>query len=487
MAPLTLNQKKEKLTQIQQLENAVEQRQDQTLFDEANKNYIEKNTEVDHQDTIERLSETLMYTYQKDDELEQVCPEAVELMQTRMNTLQTDMNRSGMDKVKNDFTGSKKKEAKRKMLQINAKRDFAARYRQDPDTAARRRIYPSTEKKEKDLGREWRLGCVFNYFALGSHGNRHDKFTDPEKNLFTPTITFPKSIVSPVTITTGKGELKGHKYVPKNEEMPPELQMDENQRKVVIFFSGSHGSNASMIEDVAKAYNHKGAVVLGVDYRGFGESISKNKKGQKTGTSLIESSIYKDGRDIYNYVIEKLGKSPSDVILHGFSLGGAVASKLAADLAQENAEKIGRGETVEENDRIGGLVMHSSIESVIGTAGKIQGGIGGSGTGHYNATTHMKRLASYDPHTPVHFRGGNQQDDVQSLHNSKLHEIPGFLNTSHHHGTKGHQEDGIIRRWGVASNFKDTSKDNDWSNKDDGMDFIEKMIQHGRNANLGGT
>jgi len=63
-----------------------------------------------------------------------------------------------------------------------------------------------------------------------------------------------------------------------------------------------------------------GFEVLGVDYRGYGLS----------GGSPSERAFYTDAQAVVTYCTEKLGWKPERIIVHGRSLGGAAAARIAA-------------------------------------------------------------------------------------------------------------------------------------------------------------
>jgi alpha-beta hydrolase superfamily lysophospholipase len=205
----------------------------------------------------------------------------------------------------------------------------------------------------------------------------------------------------------------------------------------VIFYSGSHGSNAAMCGTVAAAYNALGATVVGVDYRGFGSSNGDGKY-HLDGASITERSIYEDAWAIYRYVVEVLGVESRNIVLYGFSLGGAVASWVAA-------------RAVEQGDVPGALMLHSSIRDMTHAAAStlplpaplafVAGALGGVLTGGaYNTASHLKRLAKHAPDMPLHFRSGTKTfgDDL-GLDSTKLDKIAKFTNRSVYIGTEGHQ------------------------------------------------
>jgi fermentation-respiration switch protein FrsA (DUF1100 family) len=67
--------------------------------------------------------------------------------------------------------------------------------------------------------------------------------------------------------------------------------------------------------------NRLGFAVLVFDYRGYGRSEGEPK----------EDGIYRDAEAAWNYLVNDRGFTPSQIVLHGRSLGGGVASYLAAE------------------------------------------------------------------------------------------------------------------------------------------------------------
>jgi pimeloyl-ACP methyl ester carboxylesterase len=201
----------------------------------------------------------------------------------------------------------------------------------------------------------------------------------------------------------------------------------------VIFFSGSDCSNAAMAGPIAQGYNRGGIALLGVDYRGFGGSGDS-----LNGASITEATLYEDGRTIYQYAVTVLGVPPEGIILYGFSLGGAVAAKLAADLAEEGLSPAG-------------LVLHSSIRDMThaaagtlplpGPAALAAGWFGGILTGgSYNTAAHLRRLSRAAPGIPLQFRGGAAEaGDELSLSETKLDRIGNFTRRSILNGSGPHQ------------------------------------------------
>ena len=183
--------------------------------------------------------------------------------------------------------------------------------------------------------------------------------------------------------------------------------------KAVILFSGSGGTNKDQLLPIAEQYAQQGYICYGIDYRGFGQSGTEKitDKGKKFSSGMIsENRIYEDSRIIYNYVL-KQGFSPNNIILHGFSLGGAVASNLAVEISQK-----AQGEG--DDYKLGGLVMHSPMTST-SEMGKDQGneiikGIGGllgsiktkGAMGSMSTKKNLLALQELDADLPIAFMSG---------------------------------------------------------------------------------
>jgi pimeloyl-ACP methyl ester carboxylesterase len=296
------------------------------------------------------------------------------------------------------------------------------------------------------------LSRSFNEMAIGTDAERCDGY-DPKPDRFSGCI------IEDLLIDAEYGDLTGYVYRPDPAAFPEPLG-------AVIFFSGSGGSNASMAGPAASAYNRLGALVIGVDYRGFGRSNNSPGGKQLDGSNITEASLYEDGNRIYRYVRNTLGFASDHIILHGFSLGGAVAARVAADAAE-------RGEP------LGGLVLHSSIydmaHAAAGTLHIIQpfkflfGLLGAALTGgDYNTASHLKRLVKYDPRIPIHFRGGSAAagDDL-SLEITHLDRIRGFSTRSVYQGREGHQAGENGSKQGV--------------NMSDGLELLERLLKFQRN------
>ncbi len=91
-------------------------------------------------------------------------------------------------------------------------------------------------------------------------------------------------------------------------------------RGTVLLFHGNAGNIAHRI-DYAKMFHGMGYSTLLVDYRGYGES---------TGTPS-EQGTYRDASASWNWLTTQRGIKASDIVIFGESLGGGVATWLAAN------------------------------------------------------------------------------------------------------------------------------------------------------------
>ncbi len=109
----------------------------------------------------------------------------------------------------------------------------------------------------------------------------------------------------------------------------------EHRRNTVFLFSHGNGGNLTSRPDYYSAILQTGAALLAYDYRGYGKS--EGEPG--------EAGTYLDVFAAYDWLIER-GFAPERIIAWGESLGGGIASKVAAER------------------KLGGLVLQSSFTSM---------------------------------------------------------------------------------------------------------------------------
>lgn len=121
--------------------------------------------------------------------------------------------------------------------------------------------------------------------------------------------------------------------------------------KSVIMFRGSIGSVGHALFVAAIFSQQLGANVFLISYRGYGKSTGS--------ASPTETGLRRDALAAYRWVAQK---STRPIVVHGYSLGAAVAIALVADLAAEAATQ--EPKAVELWKRLGGLVVESAFLSI---------------------------------------------------------------------------------------------------------------------------
>jgi len=92
--------------------------------------------------------------------------------------------------------------------------------------------------------------------------------------------------------------------------------------KTLLYFYGRSGNKSSGTPlHRATAMRQLGFSVLMTDYRGFGAS---------DGDAPSEAQMYEDSEIAWRYLTQQRGIDPSDIVIYGESMGGAVAIDLAS-------------------------------------------------------------------------------------------------------------------------------------------------------------
>ena len=105
-------------------------------------------------------------------------------------------------------------------------------------------------------------------------------------------------------------------------------------RGTVLFFHGNAGNISHRLESI-EIFHDLGLNTFIIDYRGYGQSEG----------SPSEEGLYLDGEAAYRHLNEERGIAPERIVVFGRSLGGAVASRTAAEFS------------------VGALIMESSFTS----------------------------------------------------------------------------------------------------------------------------
>lgn len=177
--------------------------------------------------------------------------------------------------------------------------------------------------------------------------------------------------------------------------------------KTILFLSGSGGSAETYSKPIATEYAYRGADLVAVNYRGFGGSTYKEgaKTKRATRDDLSAETFHSDARAIYDWMTQDQGIDSSSILVLGYSLGGPVAADLVASLAEEGLS-------------VGGLILHSALDSIraeaVRNTGAYAGNIGADAVGtEMNTGDALLRLADIDPDLPLMIMSGSQKDGDQ--------------------------------------------------------------------------
>lgn len=113
-----------------------------------------------------------------------------------------------------------------------------------------------------------------------------------------------------VAIATADGERLHGWFVPAEDDAAP----------VLLHFHGNAGNIGDRLP-MLELFHDLGLNTLIVDYRGYGQSTGRPS----------EQGTYRDAKAAWRHLVEERGISPDRILLHGQSLGGAVAAWLATE------------------------------------------------------------------------------------------------------------------------------------------------------------
>jgi pimeloyl-ACP methyl ester carboxylesterase len=116
-------------------------------------------------------------------------------------------------------------------------------------------------------------------------------------------------------------------------------------RQVVIFFHGNGGNRLHRDLDY-QLFSRLNLHIIAFDYRGYGENPG----------SPTEENFAADAHAMWKYVTETRHVSPDRIILYGESLGGGVATRLAAEVCAAGTPPAG-------------LILRSTFSSMVAAAG----------------------------------------------------------------------------------------------------------------------
>ena len=94
----------------------------------------------------------------------------------------------------------------------------------------------------------------------------------------------------------------------------------EKSRAVILFCHGNAGNISHRLESI-EVFHRLGLSAFIFDYRGYGESEGR----------ITERGTYLDAEAAWHYLVQERGVDPTEIIVFGRSLGGAIAAWLAQD------------------------------------------------------------------------------------------------------------------------------------------------------------
>ncbi len=137
-------------------------------------------------------------------------------------------------------------------------------------------------------------------------------------------VTSPDVVISDVAIDARPGlTLHGWRFHPPGALPTPGALPEGEPRLLVLYFPGNGGCRRDRISD-CRDFTQLGCEVLLFDYRGYGEN----------GGSPSEANIAADARRVWAYATQELQFPPARILVFGESLGGAVATRLVAELSR---------------------------------------------------------------------------------------------------------------------------------------------------------
>ncbi|MCR4642281.1 MAG: alpha/beta hydrolase [Lachnospiraceae bacterium] len=367
----------------------------------------------------QKLIEQLMVDTQSAEDLMTKYPALVLKAQREEARLSEDASRSGKEKREQDRFATKKVSAKWKLWRMESRRSKLEEKRYGKELKVEQRsgsmhdfVLGQFNGQEEDtidskgqVKEKGRRTKVMDTFFTTIYGN--PEFEEEDTVVVSPHVRGMLPVQRKKVSFAG-GDLKGSCFEPAD--------YDQQSGKVLIYYTGSGqpGSAEEGVGETIQSYLKQGFKVYQVDYRGYGESA----EGKQVAFS--EAGFYNDGMEIYRSVLADTGCSPSQIVMHGYSMGGAVASYVAGKVAQESAKQHHGKENVPPDEKLGGLVLDSPMASLAkaskgstgGIRGSAEGLLGSLAAGKYSAEDHLGTLFQNQPDIPIMFVGGGDADHL---------------------------------------------------------------------------
>ena len=173
-------------------------------------------------------------------------------------------------------------------------------------------------------------------------------FPDRVDDLSASRLRLPLDRVHDITLRSEDGlTLHGWHFLADGRHAPDRAAWDREpapERPLALFFSGNGGNRSYRVSET-EVLTHAGADVFLFDYRGYGDN---------SGTPS-EQAISSDARAVWNYAVIERHVEPRRIVLYGESLGGAVATRLAAEMCDDDTPP-------------GGLILRSTFSTLADAA-----------------------------------------------------------------------------------------------------------------------
>lgn len=195
-------------------------------------------------------------------------------------------------------------------------------------------------------------------------------------------------------------ELKGTKYSPQDGVV------GDLSRKTIIVYTGNNTSNGPSMASskMADELTARGATVIGMDYRGFGESTLN-------GFQIGEKALYRDGQEVFRYATETEGVKPENLIICGFSMGGAIAAHVTADHPDINALALQSPissvfQAAKTDDKVKRITSNPFLQSTLAAIGTFFSG------SSLDTAASLRRLHEQNTDIRVDFSSGGDRDNL---------------------------------------------------------------------------
>lgn len=194
------------------------------------------------------------------------------------------------------------------------------------DSADLQRLPPAPRGRGAPGGR---IGRFAAGMLFGSPADRTDAAADDPTDTSAAAVTarrmrqriagqHDRGTAAAQEIQSGGRTLRGNFFSAAGHNLKEHAAPDLG-RPVVLFLSGSAGTAETQGTEIAESYQAMGASVLAMNYGGFGGST-----GEPSEQGLLE-----DGQAMLRHLLE-MGYRADQIVLHGYSMGGAIAGQLQA-------------------------------------------------------------------------------------------------------------------------------------------------------------